>query len=120
MEIAHAVKDNILIITFEANRLDAKATTRFKKNVVSLINETGKYHVVFDLGNLNFIDSSGVGVFLSILRFLNSKGGELKLSELTPPVRTILELVSMHKIFEIFKTTNEAVESFIPHTPTAK
>lgn len=120
MDIAHTIKHDILIITLEANRLDTKGTSQLKHNVISLINETGKAYVVFNLNHLNFIDSSGVGVFLSILRFLNSRGGELKLAELTPPVRTILELVSMHKIFEIFDTTDAAVESFIPHPHSQK
>jgi len=116
MEMAHTIKHDILIINLKANRLDAKEAAQLKRNVISLINETEKHDVVFNLSHLNFIDSSGVGVFLSILRFLNSRGGELKLADLTPSVRTILELVSMHKIFEIFDTTEAAVESFTPHT----
>lgn len=122
MEIEHTMKNDILVITFEADRLDAKDAAQFKQNVISLINKTEKNQVVFDLNKLNFIDSSGVGIFLSILRFLNSRGGELKLAGITQPVRTILELVSMHKIFEIFKTSDDAVSSFKPnmHSPTQR
>lgn len=120
MEIEHATKNNIFVITLDADRLDAKDAAQFKQNVLDLINQTKKHQVVFDLNKLNFIDSSGVGIFLSILRFLNSRGGELKLAGITQPVRTILELVSMHKIFEIYKTADDAVNSFKPnlHSPT--
>lgn len=120
MEIDYAVKNDILVVTFETDRLDAKESAEFKHNVIHLINETGKYQVVFDLNKLMFIDSSGVGIFLSLLRFLNSRGGELKLAELTQPVKTVLELVSIHKIFEIFKTADEAIESFSPRTHAPK
>lgn len=116
MEITHTVKHDILVVSLTSDRLDAKDATEFKHDVLHLINETGKYQVVFDMNKLLFIDSSGVGILLSILRFLNSQGGELKLSGLTQPVRTLLELVSIHKIFEIFKTTDEAIESFSPHS----
>lgn len=115
MEIEHAIVNDILVITLGADRLDAKDAAQFKQSVLNLINKTEKHQVVFDLNKLNFIDSSGVGIFLSILRFLNSRGGELKLAGITQPVRTILELVSMHKIFEIFKTADEAVGSFKPN-----
>lgn len=119
MEMSHHVKHDILIIALKVNRLDAKEANQLKQNVISLINETGKHDLIFNLEHLHFIDSSGVGVLLSILRFLNSHGGELKLANLTPQVRTILELVSMHKIFEIFDTTEAAMESFMPPTHTS-
>lgn len=115
MEIEHTMEDDVLIITLKTDRLDVKDAAQFKQSVLNLINETEKNRIVFDLNKLNFIDSSGVGIFLSILRFVNSRGGEVKLSGITQPIRTILELVSMHKIFEIFKTTTDAVNSFKPN-----
>ena len=119
MEIEHATIDDVLVITLRSDRLDAKDAAQFKQSVLNLINTTKKHQVVFDLNKLNFIDSSGLGIFLSVLRFLNSQGGELKLAGITQPVRTILELVSIHKIFEIFNTANEAICSFKPniHSP---
>lgn len=114
MEIEHTLKNNILIINLEGDRLDAKDAPQCKQDVIDLINKVEKYHVVFDLNKLNFIDSSGLGVLLSVLRFLNSHGGELKLSRITKPVLTSLELVSLHKIFEIFNTSEDAVNSFDP------
>ena len=112
MEIEHTMKNDVLVVTLKNDRLDAKDAPQFKQEVLSLITQTDIHKVVFDLHHLNFIDSSGVGIFLSILRFVNSRGGEVKLSNITQPIRTILELVSMHKIFEIFKTPTEAIDSF--------
>lgn len=112
MEIEHSIKKNILIITLKSERLDAKDSPHCKEDILNLINETGIYQAVFDLNHLYFIDSSGISVFLSILRYLNSKGGDLKLSAITQPVRTILVLISMDKIFEIFNDPEEAVNSF--------
>jgi anti-anti-sigma factor len=114
MEIEHTLKNDILIINLEGERLDAKDAPQCKQDVIDLINKIKKYQVVFDLNKLHFIDSSGLGLLLSILRFLNSHGGELKLSGITKPVLTSLELVSLHKIFEIFNTPDDAVNSFNP------
>ena len=112
MNIEHRISNNTLVITFLDTRLDAKDSAQSKQDISRLIYLKKVYQVVFDLRTLEFIDSSAITVFLSTLRLVNSHGGELKLADVTKPVRTILELVSMHKIFEIYKTVDEAVNSF--------
>lgn len=113
MDIIHTVKDNILVITFTSDRLDAKHNMQMKQDILDLIDQMKNCQVVFDLQHLQFMDSSGMGPLLSTLRFLNAQGGKLKLSGMTPPLRTIFELVSMHKIFEIYKTNDEAISSYM-------
>jgi len=70
--------------------------------------------MVFDLSQLRFIDSSGLGAFLSCLRQLSTKGGELKLCGLSNQVYQTFELVRMHRIFDIYSTKSEAVQAFQP------
>ena len=67
--------------------------------------------LVFDRSALQFVDSSGLGAILSSLRQLNSTGGDLKLCGMTMPVRTLVELVWMHRIFDIHNTREEAVNA---------
>jgi anti-anti-sigma factor len=112
MEITHLITNEKLIITPDFERLDAKNSIEFKTKVMNLINVTGKYQIVIDLHQINFMDSSGVGVFLALLRFLNSVKGELKICSITQAVRTILELVSLHKILDIYPTLEDALNSF--------
>ncbi len=112
MEITHIIKNNTLIITPEFERLDAKNTLEFKTELMNLINKVEKYQIVIDMHRINFMDSSGVGVLLALLRFLNIKGGELKISSITKSVRVILELVSLHKILDIYPSPEEAINSF--------
>jgi anti-anti-sigma factor len=112
MHLAHSTQENVLIITPEGNSLDANDAADFKDKVSHLITTTDRQQVIFDLSHVQFVDSSGLGVFLSILRLLHKSGGELKLVHLNKSVRTMFELVSMHKIFEIYNTTDEAVRSF--------
>jgi len=68
--------------------------------------------LVIDLGRLRFVDSSGLGAFISCLRKLNAKGGDLKLCGMQKPVRAVFELVRMHRIFDIYATREEAVRAF--------
>jgi anti-sigma B factor antagonist len=73
--------------------------------------------VVFDLRELRFVDSSGLGAILSCLRQLNAKGGDLKLCEMTKPVRALFELVRMHKIFDIYVTKEQALRALGGQSP---
>jgi anti-anti-sigma factor len=112
MEFSHRIQDNILVITPQGEHLDAKNASVFKEEVLSLIASTDLSRLVFDLNHLQFIDSSGLGTFLSIQRTLNTRGGTLKLAHLNKPIRTMFEIVSMHRIFDIFATSDEAIRSF--------
>lgn len=112
MDISHHTQDGVLVVTLEADHLDAKDSPTFKQKILDLLATEDVDRVVFDLHRLKFIDSSGLGSFLAILKALHSKGGELKLSGMTKTVRTVFELVCMHKIFEIFNSSEEALRSF--------
>jgi sigma-B regulation protein RsbU (phosphoserine phosphatase) len=112
MDISHDTKDGVLVVTLEGEHLDARETPFFKQKVVDLLENERVSRAVFDLHRLQFIDSSGLGAFLSILKALHSKGGDLKLSGMNRTIRTMFELVCMHKIFEIFNSPDEALRSF--------
>jgi anti-anti-sigma factor len=115
MEISHTTIENILVIKPEYNTLDAKEVPDFKAHFQRIVydeNHSGTKSVVLDMSNLDFIDSSGLGSLLSVLRSLRDKGGQLKLAGMKKPVFTIFELVSMNKAFETYDTVDLAVKSF--------
>ena len=118
MEFTHFQQDQILILTPELKTLDARDAPDFKEKALTLIGDTSAQQVIFDLHHLQFIDSSGLGALLSILRHLTAQGGDLKIAELNKPVRAVFELVSMHKIFEIYQTKEDALRSFGPKVNT--
>lgn len=110
MKIKTEKIDNIAIVTLNGDVLDANTVSAFKNEISSIL-KTEQY-VVFDMNQVQFVDSSGVGAILSSLRTLNSGGGDLKICSLTKPVQALFELVRMHKIFDIFNTREEAVVAF--------
>ena len=61
---------------------------------------------------MRFVDSSGLGSFLSCLRKVLAGGGGLKLCGMSRQVRAIFELVKLHQILEIHDTSDEAVRAF--------
>lgn len=101
---------DITIITLEGKALDAASSKTFRAEIGPVLANRKK--VVFDLGELDFVDSSGLGALLSSLRQLNGQGGDLKLCNLTKGVRALVELVRMHRVFDIFNSREEAVAAF--------
>ena len=101
---------DVTIVTLPGENLDTSNAAAFKQAMAPIL-ETNR-QVVFDLCNVEFVDSSGLGSILSCLRLLNAAGGDLKLCHMRKPVRVLFELVRMHRVFEISETLDDAVKAF--------
>ena len=110
MVIAFDRMGDVTVAVVPMEELDAGNSAQFKNDVAPLLDATTK--LVFDLSRLRFVDSSGLGAFISCLRKLNAKGGDVKLCGMSKQVRAVFELVRMHRIFDIFGTKEEAVRAF--------
>jgi anti-sigma B factor antagonist len=101
---------DVTVAVMPMEELDASNSAEFKRDVAPLLDATRK--LVFDLARLRFVDSSGLGAFISCLRNMNAKGGDVKLCGMSKQVRAVFELVRMHRIFDIYSTKEEAVHAF--------
>jgi anti-sigma B factor antagonist len=110
MDLATETVGDVTIVVLPGEQLDAGNAKEFKRDVAPLLEPCRK--VIFDLGQLRFVDSSGLGAMLSCLRQINAKGGDLKLCAMTKPVKALFELVRMHRIFEIHATKTDALRAF--------
>ena len=110
MQIEREKEKDIAEILLPGESLDVGNLKEFRRDIGPLL--ASKSRVIFDMSELQFVDSSGMGAILSCLRQINAAGGELKLSGLTKPVRVLFELVRMHRVFEIFNTREEALRAF--------
>ncbi|MBD1400989.1 STAS domain-containing protein [Pelovirga terrestris] len=102
-------EDNV-IITVEEERMDAHNSGNLKERMLQLFDE-GKYQLVIDLTAVRFIDSSGLGALVSGFKNASARDGSLKLCCLQPQVRSMFELTRLHRVFEIFSTLQEALDS---------
>lgn len=110
MDLSVAYYGNIAVVTLPGEHLDASNVKAFKQEIKPVLDEFNQ--VLFDLSQLQFVDSSGIGAILSCLRTLDASNGDLKLCGVTKSVRTIFQLVRMHRVFEIFNTKEEALRAF--------
>lgn len=110
MEIAARKLDDVAVVELPMEELDAGNADEFKGAVTAVLEANTQ--VVLDLKRLRFVDSSGLGAFLSCLRKITAKGGDLKLCGLSQQIRSVFELVRMHRIFDIHASADEAVNAF--------
>ena len=110
MELGTEKIGNITVVKLPTDVLDASNTEEFKTAITPIFEKSKK--ILLEMGQVEFIDSSGCGVLLYCLRQLNSLGGTLKLYGAQETVRTLFDLVRMHRIIEIFETKEEAIKSF--------
>jgi len=110
MAIALDRMGDVTVAVVPMEELDASNAAEFKREVAPLLEATTK--LVLDLSRLRFVDSSGLGAFISCLRKLNAKGGDVKLCAMSKQVRAVFELVRMHRVFDIYGTREEAVRMF--------
>lgn len=74
--------------------------------------ESGARKVLVDFERTGYIDSSGLGVLVSLAKRLREDGGELRLANLNDDLRTLFELTRLDTLFPISDTRERAIESF--------
>jgi anti-sigma B factor antagonist len=107
--VVNQIKD-VAVATILVEELDASNAGDFRRDIAPVLDAHSR--LVLDLSRLRFVDSSGLGAFISCLRKLNAAGGDLKLCGMSKPVRAVFELVRMHRVFDIFDTPEDAVRAF--------
>lgn len=68
--------------------------------------------LVFDMSQVQQMDSSGIEMLLNVLQEVNRRDGDLKLAAPSPAARTFLELTRLDRLFEIFESSAEAAAAF--------
>lgn len=91
--------------------LDADNVASFKKTVYDLL-EKGTVKFVLDASCVEFIDSMGLGVLISLLRRVKQKDGDVKIASLTSDVKTIFEITRLYRLFDVYNSPKEALDKF--------
>jgi anti-sigma B factor antagonist len=99
MELHETRRDGIRIVTVPEARIDAAAAIRFK-DAMRAATADGPDHVVLDLSNVVFVDSSGLGAIVAAMKQMGA-GQRLDLAGLTPDVAKVFRLTRMDSVFVI-------------------
>lgn len=111
MDFKIETTNGITILFINEDRLDANNSEELKVEMRRLF-ESGVKEVVINLTQVLFIDSSGLGVLVSGYKNASILHGSLKLSNLQSQVKSMFELTRLHRVFDIFTTVDDALESY--------
>ena len=103
--------DNIIVL-YLAGRLDVQNSIQIEKEIYQLIQNEPDYHLLLNLGDVKYMSSSGIRIFVSTMRILKEKDKKLKLCNLSESVKKIFEVVELLDMFDVYITEAEAVKSY--------
>jgi anti-sigma B factor antagonist len=82
------------------------------RGLVRQLLDHGRKHIVLNLADVNYIDSSGIGELVSSFTAVKKEGGELKLLNLTKKVHDLLLITKLFTVFDVHSDEQKAVASF--------
>jgi anti-sigma B factor antagonist len=88
--------------------LDLTTAPRLREQVVKVVT-SGQPNVVLDLEEVDFVDSTGLGVIVGLLKRTRSQGGDLRLVSTRRSLQKVLELTSLHQALPLARTVDEAL-----------
>jgi anti-sigma B factor antagonist len=103
---------DIIVVRFDnVNRFNALIAEPVKEQLKEYFNKP-KTKLILNLENIDFVDSTGFGVFLSIMKTANNNYGFFKICSINPEVMELFKLLQLHNVFEIYSSLEDCVESF--------
>jgi anti-anti-sigma factor len=110
MNLTMDTKNGVMVLRPEVEYLDVSNASDFRQGVKGHLRKGCP--VALDLGHVKFVDSAALGAFLSCSREARTLGVTIKLFNLTPPVRSTIQLVRLHRVFHILGDLEETLLSF--------
>ncbi len=111
MDFIREKHGDIIVEVVNLTRATLKEAEEFKQTLTQDI-EMGARKIVVDLAECEFIDSTFLGALVVSLKKITNLAGDLRLVGFQPAVHSMFELTRMYRVFEAYKTKEEAIKSF--------
>lgn len=108
MKYSHNIIDSVLVLTFEGDLIGENHGSELVALANDQINQ-GYNLCVIDLSNVRYINSSGIGVLITLLTKFRNKEGEVILVKPSKTVEKLLVITKLNSIFNITDSTEQAI-----------
>lgn len=112
MEIEFVLRRSVLLIRLKGE-LDHHWAEQVREKVDRELTRHPAGSLVFNLGGLTFMDSSGIGVLLGRYRRISAKGGRMVVCEVPPAISKITEIAGLSRIIPFFKREETALQHLL-------
>ncbi len=103
--------NGITVVDLSGRITLGEGSTMLREMVRDLV-ENGQTKIILNLGDVNYIDSSGIGELVSGFTAVKNQGGELKLLHLTKKVHDLLQITKLYTVFDVHSDENTALNTF--------
>jgi len=104
--------ENATIATFTAQSiLEEKDIQALQKSIIPVIEQAERINLILDFCNVRFLSSSVLGLLIRISKKIYERDGQLRLCNINPKIYEVFKITRLTKIFDIYKDTEDAVES---------
>jgi anti-sigma B factor antagonist len=108
MTTSHSTSTQSVVVVALEGELDLYGSPQVKEKLDPVV-ENHALHVVLDLSEVSYIDSSGLALFIETLQRIQAYHGKLGLCSLRPSVQNIFEIARLDQVFEIFPDKATAI-----------
>ena len=109
MKFSHKLDDDILTLVLEGDLIGENSGIDLIETINTQV-EAGVKKCIIDISELRYINSSGIGVLITILTKFRNRGGEVCLLEPSDSVKKLLIITKLNAIFHVALSREEAVE----------
>jgi len=102
--------DHIIIIEASGRLVAGDEATQLR-DLVKRLTSTGERFFVLNIGGISYMDSSGLGLLLSIYATVRGLGGDVKLVNVGDRVKELLKMTKLSEVFQIFESENRALSA---------
>jgi anti-sigma B factor antagonist len=111
LEIASREVDRVAVLDLKGRITLGEGSVQLRDAVYDLIGK-GQKSILLNLGDVSYIDSSGLGELVGAYTTAKNRGAELKLLKLTRKVHDLLQLTKLYTVFDIYDDETVAIASF--------
>lgn len=108
MKITGSIRQETLVLYFNGE-LDHHSADSTREAIDNMIQRYRFNRVIFNLSELNFIDSSGIGVFYGRRKIIKMDGGRCAIVGITKRIERFIHVSGLDKMFEIYLDEDEAL-----------
>ena len=110
--LIHESKNDIEVLSFDnVNKLNILIAQSLKEEVAQYLTKPNT-KLVLDLAGIEYVDSSGFGALLSILRNAKNNDSQFKICNVSDDVMELVKLLQLHNVFEICNCVDDCIMDF--------
>ena len=111
MQIKHVTSGDVAVLHLQGKIMGGPDATSLHEKLNELI-ESGTRSVVIDLRDVDWMNSSGLGILIGGLSAIRKSGGDLRLASVTEKIEEVLRITKLDRVFDVYGSTDDAVTSY--------